>query len=60
MRLTTIFKGQHFGEICTDVRGIVTYRLSPYEQKAFANLSETIPNTIQRMVRGGLWWIPSK
>uniref|UniRef100_A0A1L8E0W6 Cytochrome b-c1 complex subunit 8 n=1 Tax=Nyssomyia neivai TaxID=330878 RepID=A0A1L8E0W6_9DIPT len=40
--------GGHFGELAK-VRGIVTYKLSPFEQKAFAGfLTHAIPNTFRR------------
>lgn len=40
--------GLHFGELFK-MRGIVTYRLSPFEQKAFAGLlSKGFPNVIRR------------
>ncbi|GAB0091051.1 cytochrome b-c1 complex subunit 8 [Sergentomyia squamirostris] len=41
--------GQHFGELAK-VRGIVTYKLSPFEQRAFAGvLSHGVPNTLRRI-----------
>lgn len=40
--------GLHFGNLYK-LRGIVTYRLSPYEQRAFAGLfKHGIPNVIRR------------
>jgi len=39
----------HWGNLKTNVRGIVIYSLSPYEQKAFANaVSKGIPNLFRR------------
>ncbi|XP_055535690.1 cytochrome b-c1 complex subunit 8 [Wyeomyia smithii] len=41
--------GHGFGELAK-VRGIVTHKISPFEQKAFANyFSKTIPNTLRRI-----------
>ncbi|XP_055692071.1 cytochrome b-c1 complex subunit 8 isoform X2 [Lutzomyia longipalpis] len=41
--------GKHFGELAK-VRGIVTYKLSPFEQRAFAGvISHGIPNTLRRI-----------
>uniref|UniRef100_A0A023GEA3 Cytochrome b-c1 complex subunit 8 n=1 Tax=Amblyomma triste TaxID=251400 RepID=A0A023GEA3_AMBTT len=40
--------GLHFGNLYK-LRGIVMYRLSPYEQRAFAGLfKQGIPNTFRR------------
>nr|AAY66915.1 ubiquinol-cytochrome C reductase complex [Ixodes scapularis] len=40
--------GLHFGNLIK-LRGIVTYRLSPYEQRAFAGLlKHGFPNVIRR------------
>uniref|UniRef100_A0A023FG99 Cytochrome b-c1 complex subunit 8 n=1 Tax=Amblyomma cajennense TaxID=34607 RepID=A0A023FG99_AMBCJ len=40
--------GLHFGNLYK-LRGIVTYRLSPYEQRAFAGLlKHGLPNTFRR------------
>lgn len=40
--------GGHFGELAK-VRGIITHKISPYEQKAFAGaISKGVPNTIRR------------
>ncbi|KAF4521462.1 hypothetical protein B566_EDAN001759 [Ephemera danica] len=41
--------GRHFGELAK-VRGIITYRLSPFEQRAFAGaISKGVPNVIRRI-----------
>ena len=46
--------GQHFGELAK-VRGIVTYKLSPFEQRAFAKaISHGVPNIFRRL-RGSLF-----
>ncbi|GAB6025907.1 hypothetical protein CHUAL_011879 [Chamberlinius hualienensis] len=40
--------GKQFGNLYK-MRGIITYKLSPYEQRAFAGLfSQGIPNVIRR------------
>ncbi|CAG0924075.1 unnamed protein product [Notodromas monacha] len=42
--------GLHFGNLGVKVRGIVSYRLSPFEQKPLAGvLSHGLPNLIRRM-----------
>ncbi|XP_026466104.1 cytochrome b-c1 complex subunit 8-like [Ctenocephalides felis] len=41
--------GKHFGELYK-IRGLVSYTLSPFEQKAFAGLiSKGLPNTLRRI-----------
>jgi len=41
--------GQHFGELAK-IRGIVTHKISPFEQKAFAGvISKGVPNTFRRV-----------
>lgn len=41
--------GQHFGELAK-VRGIVTHKISPHEQKAFAGaIKYGVPNTLRRI-----------
>lgn len=40
--------GGHFGELAK-VRGIVTYKISPFEQRAFAKaISHGVPNMFRR------------
>ncbi|KAG8230135.1 hypothetical protein J437_LFUL010627 [Ladona fulva] len=40
--------GRHFGELAK-IRGIIQYRLSPFEQKAFAGaISHGVPNMFRR------------
>lgn len=40
--------GKHFGELAK-IRGLITYKLSPYEQRAFAGaISNGIPNIFRR------------
>ncbi|RUS69499.1 hypothetical protein EGW08_022739 [Elysia chlorotica] len=41
--------GMKWGNMATNVRGLVMYSLSPYEQKAFAGaFSKGIPNMFRR------------
>lgn len=41
--------GKHFGELAK-IRGIIQYRLSPFEQKAFAGaISKGLPNIFFRI-----------
>ncbi|XP_054268432.1 cytochrome b-c1 complex subunit 8 [Macrosteles quadrilineatus] len=49
MRQTLTLLGKHFGELAT-VRGIITYKLSPFEQRAFAGaISQGLPNIFRRI-----------
>ncbi|XP_037934262.1 cytochrome b-c1 complex subunit 8-like [Teleopsis dalmanni] len=48
MRLTSILNGQHFGQLAK-LNGIVTYKISPFEQRAFAGaISKGVPNMVRR------------
>ncbi|XP_067613560.1 cytochrome b-c1 complex subunit 8 [Eurosta solidaginis] len=48
MRTTLSLLGAHFGNLAK-VHGIVTYKLSPYEQRAFAGaISHGVPNMFRR------------
>ncbi|XP_060848651.1 cytochrome b-c1 complex subunit 8 [Rhopalosiphum padi] len=41
--------GGDFGNLKTDIRGVITTKLSPFEQKAFKGLfSHGVPNSIKR------------
>lgn len=41
--------GKHFGELAK-IRGIIQYRLSPHEQRAFAGaISKGLPNVFVRL-----------
>ena len=41
--------GKHFGELMK-LRGIITFKLSPHEQRAFAGaIKDGVPNTIRRI-----------
>lgn len=49
MRLGSVLRGQHFGNLAK-ISGIVTYKLSPLEQKAFAGaISHGVPNMVRRI-----------
>lgn len=48
MRLTSLLRGQHFGNLAK-IHGIVVYKISPFEQKAFAGaISKGVPNMFRR------------
>lgn len=50
--------GHGFGQLYK-LRGIITYRLSPFEQKAFARIiSHGVPNTIRRIAENFLYIVP--
>ncbi|XP_044748311.1 cytochrome b-c1 complex subunit 8 [Coccinella septempunctata] len=50
--------GHGFGELAK-IRGIVTYRLSPFELKAFGGvISHGIPNTFRRIKEEFLYVVP--
>ncbi|KAJ8950859.1 hypothetical protein NQ318_011155 [Aromia moschata] len=50
--------GHGFGQLYK-LRGIITYRLSPFEQKAFAGIiSHGVPNTIRRISESFLYVVP--
>lgn len=41
--------GKHFGELAK-LRGIIQFRISPHEQRAFAGaVSQGFPNTLRRI-----------
>ncbi|XP_050422107.1 cytochrome b-c1 complex subunit 8 [Adelges cooleyi] len=41
--------GGEFGNLKSDIRGVITTKLSPFEQKAFKGLfSHGVPNAIRR------------
>ncbi|CAG0923935.1 unnamed protein product [Notodromas monacha] len=51
--------GLHFGSLGVKVRGLVTVRLSPYEQKPFAGaVSKGFPNMIRRVQEEVLFVVP--
>lgn len=44
-----VIMGMHFGDLGVKVRGIITYSISPHEQRAFAGtISRGIPNMGRR------------
>ncbi|XP_018327410.1 cytochrome b-c1 complex subunit 8 [Agrilus planipennis] len=50
--------GKHFGELY-HMRNIITYRLSPFEQRAFANvISKSIGNTFRRFRESVFYVVP--
>lgn len=52
--------GKGFGELYK-LRNIVTYRISPFEQRAFAGvISHGLPNTIRRIATSVPWFAPRK
>lgn len=52
--------GQHFGELAK-VYGIITYKLSPFEQRAFAGaISQGLPNVFRRLASNALRVVPRK
>lgn len=52
--------GAHFGELAK-IRGIVYYKLSPYEQKAFAGVIQNgIPNLFRRFRSSVFRVVPRK
>lgn len=52
--------GKHFGELAK-IRGLITYKLSPHEQRAFAGIvTHGIPNTFRRMRENFLTVVPRK
>ncbi|KAK9508662.1 hypothetical protein O3M35_006169 [Rhynocoris fuscipes] len=48
MRLTSVLKGAHFGNLAY-IRGLITYRISPFEQYAFAGFTHAIGRTAYRI-----------
>lgn len=48
MRLSLVRLSGHFGELAY-IRGLITYRLSPFEQRAFAGFVKSLPKTAYRI-----------
>lgn len=48
--------GPHFGNL-VKLRGIITYRLSPYEQRAFAGLLKYGPANVIRRTKNQIFYI---
>lgn len=52
--------GGHFGELAK-VRGIITYKISPFEQRAFAKaISHGVPNIFRRIRSNIFYIVPRK
>jgi ubiquinol-cytochrome c reductase subunit 8 len=52
--------GKHFGELYK-IRGLISYKISPYEQRAFAGfLSQGVGNSFRRFREQALRVIPRK
>ncbi|PZC81995.1 cytochrome b-c1 complex subunit 8 [Helicoverpa armigera] len=50
--------GKHFGELAK-IRGLITYKLSPHEQRAYANaVSVGLPNIFRRFRESVFKWAP--
>lgn len=53
--------GKHIGELFRGMRGIITYRLSPFELKTFGGIiSNGVPNTFRRMRESIFYVVPRK
>lgn len=51
--------GGEFGNLKNDIRGIITTKLSPFEQKAFKGLfSHGVPNAIKRTASNVPYIVP--
>lgn len=59
MRVTKALLGKHFGELAY-LRGLVYYRLSPFEQKAFAGFTKSLSRTAYRVSSNLLTVLPRK
>lgn len=52
--------GKHFGELAK-IRGLITYKLSPHEQRAYAGaISNGIPNIFRRLRENIFIVVPRK
>lgn len=52
--------GKHFGELAK-IRGLITYKLSPHEQRAYAGaISNGLPNIFRRFRESVFKWAPRK
>ncbi|KAF6213730.1 hypothetical protein GE061_011452 [Apolygus lucorum] len=58
MKLTPVNHGHGFGELGVYIRGLVTYKLSPFEQKAFAGASNFLPKTARRIGTSSVFIVP--
>lgn len=51
--------GGEFGELKNNIRGVITTKLSPFEQKAFKGIiSHGIPNSIKRTLSNIPYIVP--
>lgn len=51
--------GGEFGNLKTDIRGVITTKLSPFEQKAFKGIvSHGVPNSIKRVASNLPFMVP--
>lgn len=51
--------GHGFGELYKGMRGIITYRISPFEQRAYAKaISHGLPNVFRRFRESVLYVAP--
>ncbi|VVC25215.1 Hypothetical protein CINCED_3A006417 [Cinara cedri] len=51
--------GGDFGQLKNDIRGVITTKLSPYEQKAFKGIiSHGVPNAIRRTLSNVPYIVP--
>ncbi|CAH1390874.1 unnamed protein product [Nezara viridula] len=57
MRVTKALLGQHFGELAY-LRGLVYYKLSPFEQRAFAGFTKSLSRTAYRLSSNLLTVVP--
>ncbi|BET01530.1 UcrQ family [Nesidiocoris tenuis] len=58
MKLSTVNHAHGFGGLGVYIRGLVTYRLSPFEQKAFAGASNFLPKTMRRLSNSAIFIVP--
>ncbi|CAG0884411.1 unnamed protein product [Cyprideis torosa] len=59
MRLSVVRMGKEFGNLGVRVRGIISYRLSPYEQRAFAGVfNPGIQNMVRRVREEFFYVVP--
>jgi len=51
--------GGEFGQLKTNIRGVITTKLSPFEQKAFKGIiTHGIPNSIRRTLSNLPFMVP--
>lgn len=60
MRIGSVLRGQHFGNLAR-INRIAVYKLSPFEQKAFAGaISHGVPNMVRRFTSSIVYVAPRK